>query len=349
MNNVLQKEFDNLVNIFKFRNELRNRSFFITGATGFIGLSIVKFLSKVNDVYDLGLSIYAQARDRNKVNVVSAELNNIIWCIQDDFVPKNNKIDFIIHTACPTQSSYLFEHSVEVINGIIPKTIELFNYIKDNNIKSTCFLSSLEIYGQNFDDNKITESDYKYIDVLEVRSCYPECKKLIECLCMSYNYEYKTNINIARLTQVYGPGISLQDKRVFAYFANCVINNKDIVLKTRGGGKKPYIYISDAINAIFYVLLLGEKTAYNVADENSYISISDFAQFVIQNFSKNINVRYNIDNDHAKIFAKESKLNLSTQLLQELGWKPVVDFKYGYQKLIEYLKELKCSAGSNSL
>ena len=48
----------------------------------------------------------------------------------------------------------------------------------------------------------------------------------------------------------------------------------------------------DAINALFYILLKGQKgEAYNVANEATYVSIYELAQFVAKKFNPNIDVR----------------------------------------------------------
>lgn len=42
---------------------------------------------------------------------------------------------------------------------------------------------------------------------------------MVECLCHSYAKEYGVPVKIARLTQTFGAGVSLEDTRVFAQFA----------------------------------------------------------------------------------------------------------------------------------
>lgn len=58
--------------------------------------------------------------------------------------------------------------------------------------------------------------------------------------------------------------------------------------------------------------------AYNVANEDSYISAKELALYIKRNFNKNIGIRYEL-NEHMG-YAPESKLRLSTKKLQILGW-----------------------------
>lgn len=91
----------------------------------------------------------------------------------------------------------------------------------------------MEVYGYPQSDEKIFETSGTNIDTMDVRSCYPESKRLCENLCVAYSREYDLPINILRLTQTFGPGVEYNDGRIFAEFARCVLENKDICLKQK--------------------------------------------------------------------------------------------------------------------
>lgn len=74
---------------------------------------------------------------------------------------------------------------------------------------------------------------------------------MVECLCHSYAKEYGVPVKIARLTQTFGAGVSLEDTRVFAQFAKSIIKGEDLIMHTSGESSKPYCYTIDAIMAIF--------------------------------------------------------------------------------------------------
>lgn len=78
---------------------------------------------------------------------------------------------------------------------------------------------------------------------------------MIECMCVSYGSEYGVPVKIVRLSQTFGPGVSYEDGRVFAQFARAAIENKNIVLKTKGETYRNYCYTRDAVIGILCVLL----------------------------------------------------------------------------------------------
>ena len=62
---------------------------------------------------------------------------------------------------------------------------------------------------------------------------------MVECLCVSYAEEYGVPVKIARLSQSFGAGVEYNDGRVFAEFARCAIEKKNIVLHTEGKMQLP--------------------------------------------------------------------------------------------------------------
>ena len=53
----------------------------------------------------------------------------------------------------------------------------------------------------------------------------------------------------------------------------------------------------------------------------------------------NINVVFDIPEDNMYGYAAETKLKLNSDKLQSLGWKPEMDLKSAYERLIQYYKE----------
>lgn len=334
---IVLNDLIELVNEFQMKDELRNKKILITGGTGLIGSLTVKFLCLLNSYHSLGIKVYATARNLDKALTIvnNNEIEWLISSLSDEL--EINSVDYIIHTACPTQSAFLASHPVEVINETVIGARNIFELAKKNNAR-VVYLSSMEIYGQIFEHKKITENDYGYINHLHPRSCYPESKRLIESLAASYAFEYGSNIMIARLTQTLGAGGAKDDNRVFAQFARSAINNRKIVLHTEGKSSKSYLYTTDAINALFYILLKGEKgKAYNIANENSYISIFDLACFIKENFNSEIEVEKEVDT--SKGYAPDTLADLDVTELKRLGWVAKVDLKEMFYRLINYFKE----------
>lgn len=338
---VLKEDVQQFAEYFELKEQLRGKTFLITGATGLIGSVMVKCLLALNQKHDLGIKILAVVRDVEKAKNVFAEEFRAIDFIQMQLSDISRKtisapVDFIIHLASPTAGKYMEEHPVETFNLAYQSTLTLLNFSKQTNVAGMVYVSSLEYYGQVLDDRLITEDMQGYVDPVSARSSYPMGKRAAEYLCYAYAHEYGTAAKVARLTQTLGAGISEHDNRVFAQFARSVIKGEDIVLHTTGESAKPYCYTTDCISAILYVLLKGQRgEAYNVANQETYISIRDMAEFLKENFNPSIGVR--IEQNKNMGYAPVTKLRLSTEKLSSLGWIPQHGLKDIFERLISYL------------
>lgn len=316
--------------------DLKNSSIIITGATGLIGSTFVNCLLALNK----NVKITCPVRSLNKAKSMYGDVYekiNFVECDLLDFLnglSENDKFQYIVHCASPTAGKYMTEHPVETFSLAIDSTKAILEYSRKADVKSIVYVSSLEYYGQNFDDKIITEEMQGYVDNTDPRSSYPLGKRAAEYLCTAYAKEYNVPVKIARLTQTFGAGVSADDNRVFAQFARSVIAGSDIIMHTKGESAKPYCYTTDCISAILYILLKGQNgDAYNVANQDTYISIREMAEFLRDNFNPNIKV---IIEEHPEMgYAPVTKLHLSSEKLMALGWTPKYDLKEMFRRLID--------------
>ena len=142
-------------------------------------------------------------------------------------------------------------------------------------------------------------------------------KRAAECLCLSYAREYGVPVKIARLAQTFGAGVADDDNRVFAQFARNIINNQPIILHTRGELRRCYCYTVDAISAILYVLLKGQDgEAYNVANDETYMSIMEMADYLCEHFGKESKPRVELQDGLG--YSPTTKLTMFDRLIKSL-------------------------------
>ena len=271
-------------------------------------------------------------------------MNIVIGDIRDSIDIKD-EIDYIIHGASMTSSKAFVDFPVETIRTALEGTDNVLEFAKVKKIKSMVYLSSLEVYGVTDPDKKsIRESEYGYIDQLVSRSSYSEGKRMAECLCISYGNEYGVPVKIARLAQTFGPGVSYEDNRVFAQFARSAIEEKDIVLKTKGETYRNYCYTRDAIKGILCVLLKGQNNeAYNIANRETGITICNMAELIAHDIAEDkIKVIFDIADDSSRLgYGPTIKVALNTEKLERLGWKAEVDLKSAYERMIQSMRGRK--------
>ena len=322
--------------------KLRNKSFFITGASGMIGSYIANVLKVLNEVYNMNIHIILCVRNKNKLDRELLDDSNVSVIVQDVTNSFNieDKIDYIVHAASPASPKIMKDYPFETNAANTVGTYNTLLLAKEKNA-NYLFISSREIYGEPRDNLCIFTEDGMLGDVnpLIPRNGYAEGKKAAENMCVSLHEEYNVNTKIVRLAHTYGPGMSITDGRVQADFLNNVINCQDIVMKSEGTSIRTYTYISDAVSGIFKVLLEGKDIVYNISDDKE-ISIKELAEVLVSLSNNQSKLVMKIDDSLKKGSASFTKGILSNEKIKkELNWHPKYNVYDGFARTIEYLKE----------
>ena len=339
---VCQRELEDIANCGLDWTPFRGRYILVTGATGLVGSYAVRALAAVNRIHRLDLNVLALVRDigkargiygslldRGDVSLVKGDVREAIQC--------DRPVDYIIHGASVTASKEMVTHPVETIATALDGTKNILTFAANREVQSMVYISSMEMYGAPDPAlDRVAETDYGYVDVLNVRSCYPEGKRMCECLCAAYASEYHLPVKIARLAQTFGAGVSPKEGRVFAQFARSLLAGEDIVLHTEGKSYGNYCATCDCVRGLLTILLKGaDGEAYNVVNESTNIQIRDMAQMIADRSGGKIQVRFDIPADALQYgYAPDVKMHLSGEKLRGLGWAPQVDLPEMYERLM---------------
>lgn len=332
--------------------KLQDKTVFVTGATGLIGALIVATLLEANQKYGVNCRVIASIRNQEKARMIFGEDKHLelhIADIRDPILYSNGNIDYMVHTASLTDSKSFVLRPVETIETILKGTENVLQLAKANKVNRTVFLSTMEVYGAPLNDNKIDERHGTNLQTADVRSCYPISKMMSEQMFASFCAEYGISGAALRLTQTFGPGVVYSDGRVFAEFARCVIENREIVLRTEGLTKRMYLYTADAVNAILHIMLEEDSEeshgsgfeVYNVANESTYCSIREMANQFSEIGGKNTSVRIQADDVNSYGYAPTLHMNLDTRKIIGTGWRPQYGFRDMIVNLIDYMNTIK--------
>jgi nucleoside-diphosphate-sugar epimerase len=349
-NKVFKEDLDYIINVdFIDWSKLDNKTVFITGATGLIGYyltcallyrnmmcrSQIKIIALVRNMEKAKQMFYSQLDDNN-INFIEGEL--------EDFHDIEDNIDYIIHGAGPTDSRYFIEHPVETIKSLVSGSLKILAFAKNKNIAGMVYLSSMEVYGNNKNEEYLCEDSELKLNSSNLRDCYPISKSLIENLNLAYFSEYGLPVNSLRISQTIGAikNSFNTNKKIVSEIVDCVIDNRDIILLTKGDSKRTYVYVGDVVTAVLTTLLCGKYgDFYNVSNINSFSSIYDMANMVSKKITMNkINVIVNTEKSIKNLdrFPKPNILNLSSEKLSLLGWKALVNLEEMFRKVIESRK-----------
>ena len=320
--------------------ELDGTTVLITGGTGLIGYSVASALAYRALTRGERIRLLLPVRSEEKARErFAAQLEDgceirFLPGSVEDLPDPDESVDYIIHGASPTASRRITEYPVETARTILTGTENMLSLAHRKAVSGMVFLSSMEVYGEITERRILKENDLGAVSLFSPRSVYPEGKRMAENLCCAYHSEYSVPVTAARLCQTFGPGVSGEDGRVFAYMARCALAGEDIRLSTPGTKENMYLYTADAAGAILLLLLRGERgTAYSVGNPDTYCSVKDMGELVARTLGEGcISVRTGIG-EAVGIYPPDTYLRLDVSRILSLGWRPSVPLEEMFRRM----------------
>ncbi len=344
-NELYLKDIEKVINNVPL-NELKNKSIFITGSCGLICSCIVDILIYINDKYDGNIQVYASGRrvesikNRFENYIERPDFHYIKYDVNEQ-LNLDSQIDFIINGASNANPALYVSEPVETILTNIIGLNNLLNFSVNNKVSRVLNISSSEVYGLKENENLYMENEYGYVDILNSRACYPSSKRAAETLASAYYNEYGVDVVMVRPGHIYGPTMTSSDNRASSSFARDIINNSNIIMKSKGEQIRSYCYVLDCASAILNVLINGKSCeAYNISNPNSICSIRELAEAYAKAGNKEVIISIP-DEKEKKGYNLMLNSALNADKLLSLGWKGEFDVETGTKHTIDILKQLK--------
>lgn len=313
----------------------------VTGSTGLIGSCIIDVLLDANAAFGKQFEIYAMGRKEEKLRNRFGVVHGLHFVIQDAADPVTiEDLDYIIHAASNADPKSYALYPAETILTNILGAKSVLDCCRGKKTRAL-LTSTFEVYGK-LEQDEYDEDHYGIIDLNLMRNCYPESKRTAELLFRAYADEYGVDCVITRLSSIYGPTMKQDDSKAHAQFIRSALAGQDIVLKSKGEQVRTYCYVMDAVSGILTVLFRGRSgETYNVANENSIVSIAELAQ-TIGDYAGTRVVFDLPDEVENKGFSKPQNCVLKTDKIKGLGWSGKYDLKTGIHETMTILKETVC-------
>ena len=324
-------------------NSFNNKNIVISGSFGFIGKYILECLLLIKKEMKLNFNVYAIDNfitSDEKIKSYFEEKG--INCINHNINKKLNidvEFDFIICLAGIASPYYYNKYPVETLNVSINGLKNMFE-LKHNTNSKFIFFSSSEIYGNPDKKNIPTKETYNgNVSSIQDRSCYDEGKRVGETLCYFYKIKQKIDVVIFRPFNVFGPGMPKNDYRVFPRFFNSIKNNRPITIFKNGKQTRTFCYVTDAITAMFLVIIKGKKFVYNIGNDYPEINMSNLHKIIERNIKKKIKYK-NIDypSNYPQVEPQRRRPNIN-KIKKELNFKNIVTINDAIKKFYKWSKK----------
>lgn len=268
--------------------QLSGKQILITGGSGIVGTYFLASLARGLKERSLDAKVTAVVQSEPDLYwrellpagsvVIKGDLS------ENAFLERLPKADLIIHAAGYAQPGRFMADPVKTLKLNTVATFALCEKLLPGG--TFLFVSSSELYSGS-KETPYREESIGVTNTTHPRSCYIEGKRSGEAISFAYKSK-GMNTKAARLSLVYGPGTKKGDQRVH----NSIIEKGlrgAVSLMDAGLAKRTYCYVTDAVESMWQVALLGKEFVYNVGGE-SKTTIAELAQKVAAGLKVSITI-----------------------------------------------------------
>lgn len=279
--------------------DLTNRSFFITGGTGFVGRTLLDYLinwqtqtgqnfnvTVLSRYPEKFLSQYVKYTGRPWLSFVQGSLH--------DLPPPDYYTD-VIHAAA---EPHLQGQGAQQIDQIVNGTAAVLNFAVQSQAVRFLHTSSGAVYGPQPDHLLKIPEDYAGAPATEaVSSIYGQAKRVAEQLCTVYYHEYGLKTVNARCFAFAGKHLPQNGAYALGNFIRDALYFDAIRVRGDGTAVRSYLDGEDMAHWLLALLQTGKPgEAYNVGSENA-VTVKELAQLVAQMLAPGKTVK--IENEEA--------------------------------------------------
>ena len=291
----------------------------VAGGAGFIGSHLCDaLLSKNNTVIVADKLIMGSKNIEHLSQNTNFKFYEVELANQDnvDKLFKDNKIDIVYHMAANSDISKSANDTSIDFNDTLLTTRVLLESMRKNNVKNIFFASTSAVYGE-MPDIVLNEET----GGLKPVSYYGGAKLASEALISSYVSMCDMNAVIFRFPNVIGP--RLTHGVVYDFVKKLRNNPKELEILGNGTQCKPYIYVTDLVNAIVKLTEQFEPgvDVFNISVMSEGTSVTHIAEIVVDVLGlSDVEFKYTGGDRGWKGDVPRFKYDISKVLAT--GWKP---------------------------
>jgi UDP-glucuronate 4-epimerase len=312
------------------------RNVLITGAAGFIGFHLAKYLDEkgdrvigldnFNSYYDPTLK-EARKQELEKLGIPIHEADICDAEFLNELLEKN-QITHLIHLAAQAGVRYSLTNPQAYIKANIEGFVNILEACRNHPSIKLVYASSSSVYGLN------KKTPFSLEDRTDQQaSLYGATKKTNELFASTYHHLFGISVTGLRFFTVYGPW-GRPDMAYFQ-FTKAILNNEPIQIFNHGKMKRDFTYIDDIIEGIEGAMSAdGKNEVFNLGN-NRPENLLDMVNLLEKYLGKSANKVFvamqpgDVLETYADISHSEEKL----------GYRPKTKLEDGLRAFVEWYQE----------
>ena len=305
----------------------------IFGYCGFIGINLTKYLlSKGYTIIGVDTCYWNNDNIENLYPFILDIREDITYEVLTTFILDkfNGQLDEIYNLACPASPKSYQKKPIFTLETCmaVSKICEFAKWFKAKILHT----STSEVYG-NAQECPQKETYNGNVNILGLRSCYDEGKRVAETILYEYS---KTGIEckIVRIFNTYGPYMKINDGRVIPNFINQALNNENITIYGNGKQVRSFMYIDDLLEGIFSYMNTSDFNVINLGYPQGH-TINELADLILELIPESKSKRINLELPKDDPILRIPDISKAKELI---GFSPKITLREGLIKTINYFK-----------
>jgi GDP-D-mannose 3', 5'-epimerase len=309
----------------------------VTGAGGFIGHHMVKFL-KANGYWVRGVDIKLPEYEESAADEFEVlDLREQRYCLA-----ATHGVDEVYQLAADMGGiGYITAFHADVARNNVLINAHMLEASHTNEVSRYFFSSSACIYPMyRQTDPDVTPLREEDAYPAEPEEGYGWEKLYAEKLCQYYRDEGKLLTTVARFHNVYGPLGTYEGGREKAPAAICrkvasAEDGREIEVWGDGKQTRSYMYVDDCVDGIHRIVRSDDGRPLNLGTDE-LISVDELVDLVCRMAGKTLRKRHDV----TKPQGVRGRNSDNSRLREELGWEPTTPLETGLQRTYEWIEPL---------
>lgn len=319
----------------------------ITGGAGFIGSHVVRHFLRTHEnlhVVNLDKLTYAgnleNLRDVEHLQNYTFEKGDIAEATFVQSLFEKYNFAGVIHLAAESHVDRSISNPMEFVQTNVVGTVTLLNSAVanwKNNFEGKRFyhVSTDEVYGELHNQEEFFTEQTPY----DPRSPYSASKAASDHFVRAYGNTFGLPVVISNCSNNYGPN-HFPEKLIPLIIHN-IIHQKPLPVYGKGENVRDWLYVEDharAIDDVFHKGKIGET--YNIGGFNEWKNI-DVVKLLCNILDRKLNRASGESEKLIQFVTDRAGHDLryaidSTKIMNELGWKPSLQFEEGLEKTVDW-------------
>lgn len=249
---------------------LRGARLFLTGGTGFLGLSLLEGIVAANARLGTAIDVTVLSRAPQRLCARAPHLAAcpcLRWHAGDvrDFSAPPGRYDHVIHAAASSDATLYAAQPAQMRDTIVAGTRRVLEFAATSGAEAFLFLSSGAVYGRQPPSLDRFPESYAAAPASPDahKSVYAEGKRAAEALCASAPAALRPRI--ARAFAFIGPHLPLDAHFAAGNFLRDALEGRPIRIQGDGRPLRSYLHTADLVVWLIRILVAGRPfQAYNV-------------------------------------------------------------------------------------